>query len=663
MTTPYPTNVAQGDAHVDVQAGTIHGDVNFYHLPPNPTPAEQFRVGVRYLNARARDEAQKLIEEAVARGYLTTEVQFHRLIALLSGRTLRQLGSEELDRLSAICTSLPHLDDGDEWAAGLKAIIRLLTPVSVPETELVLKEIDALKQRQRDWIYGHLDALLEGVIQDEMWQRSVARAEAQRTANDRLDRAWKFFHPTPARPRTLEVRPAAIAFQDWLAAGAGAAIFMFSVGKLTVLVAARGHLGPILGLFAALAGLAAFCVGGADRHFRKSRMRAKDAELCQPLQWRPEAPPGGFARKVDRLFNRYFGRYVPQGTDRSHWLSQTAGIRRQLRDELVEIYREQRIEAEQIAWLIRHLVGDVKVRWENGTLTAYRHQLRVPATTMALYLGGLVVFTVGSLWSMPAAALSAPLSGTVWLLLAVASGVPSMRSSFRIVAERRRVAADEAERAEENAARWAAYHRWRSKLSDKPTDTDVATWLEGDRKVLVDQAMRHYQLRPSQVIAHAFIEAPVSSCKRARYPSGPWRYSRYRLLLFMLTDDGVRQVNLDLDFESATHRTAQRLNYRFDAVAAVRIDGLAAKRPTFELTLFNGEPISVRMTEPDAEVIQHDEDPTRITELSLDASGLSHTLHVLEGIAAEGKEWVRHQRRRADDKLTDLAGTLRGLID
>ncbi|MFG2013268.1 hypothetical protein ACGFNF_29855 [Micromonospora sp. NPDC048868] len=663
MTSPTATNVAQGDARVDLQAGIVHGDVNFYRLPPDPSPEEQFNAALKYLRARVRDEARRFIEKAVAGGYATTEVQFYRLIALLSGRTLRQLGTEELDRLDAICTSLPELDDRDEWAAGLKAIIRILGPVNAAEAELVIKEIDALNQRQRDWIYGHLDALLEGAMQDEMWQRSVTLAKTQRTADDRLNRVWKFFHPTPAQPRTLPVEPPAVALRDWLRVGAGTALFTFAFVKLTILVAAHGELDSNLGLLVSLAGLAAFCIGGADRYYRRTRLRKKDAGMRPPRQRRPEAPPGGFARKVDRLFNRYFGRYVPRGTDRAHWLAQTAGIRRQLRDELVEIYREQRIEAEQIAWLVRYLVSDVREQWERDTLTAYRHQLQSPGTTMALYIGGLVALTAGSLWAVPAAVMAAPLQGIAWCLLAVASAVPALRSSFRIVAERRRVTADQAERADKEAARWAAYHRWQRKLSDKPSDTEMAAWLEGDRKVLVDQAMRQYRLRPSQVIAHAFIEAPANSCKKARYPRGPWRYSRYRLLLFLLTDDGVRQVNIDLDFEAAVDRTTQRLNYRFDAVAAVRIDGIAARQQTFELTLFSGEPVSVLVSESDNEALQHNEDPTRIAELSLDASGLSHTLHVLEGIAAEGKEWVRHRRQRADARLANLASTVRGLLD
>lgn len=651
MTTSTTTNVAQGDAHVGFQAGVVHGDINFYRIPPNPTPQEQFTYALKYLNARVRDQASELIEKAVAGGYATTNVQFYRLIALLSGRTLRQLAPEELDRLTAIYASLSHLDDRDEWAAGLRVIIRLLKPVRANETELVVKEIDALNQRQREAIYGHLEALLEGAIQDEMWQKAVALAESGRTADSRLERIWTFFHPTPAQPRTLPVRPAEIALRDRVRVGVGATVFSLAAAQLIMLVAAHGALDSILALLAGLVGLAGICVGGADRHYRGTRLRAKEAQIRPPRQWRREAPPGGFARKMDRLFDRYFGRYVPEGTDRAYWLAQTAGIRRNLRDEVVEIYRETHVGADRLAWLVRYLVSDVRRQWERDTLTAYRQRLRPSVRSRFLYFGGLVLVAGGTLWMIPAVVAASPLPGIGWLLLAAAAATPAARASFQIVAERRRVVDEQAERLAKEAARWAAYARWCHRLSNKPSDVQMAAWLECDRKVLVDQALQQYRLRPSQVIAHAFIEAPAPSCKKARYPQGPWRYSRYRLLLFLLTDDGVRQVDVDLDLETATSRITQRLNYRFDAVAAVRIDGIATQQQTFELTLVNGEPITVRVNDADIETLQPDEDATTIAEVSLDATGLSHTLHVLEGVAAEGKEWIKHRRRSADERL------------
>ncbi|MGL5865174.1 MAG: hypothetical protein ACRCYX_04770, partial [Dermatophilaceae bacterium] len=117
---------------------------------------------------------------------------------------------------------------------------------------------------------------------------------------------------------------------------------------------------------------------------------------------------------------------------------------------------------------------------------------------------------------------------------------------------------------------------------------------------------------------------------------------------------------IHLDFESAESQIAQRLNYRFDAVAAVRVHAIATPRQTFEMTLVNGAPISVPVGTSDSE--EGDADEHRVTTLSLDASGFNHTLQILEGIAAEGKAWVVHRRRRADERLADLAATFRGLL-
>jgi hypothetical protein len=608
-------------------------------------------------------KARELIGDAVAQGHDNDEVRFHQLLALLSGRTLRQLGHEDFDRLSAICGRISQLDGDGGWTTGLRSILRLLSSLNGAETDAIVKELDDLVPQQRDKILDHLGVLLEGRMEDQMWRRSVERARAGRMVGDRVDRVWMFFHPSPAQPRVRPVQLVSVGVSDWLRAIIGAAIFVLALGNIGWLLLQRGALSPIFAYLVSAVGLTAFIVGGADWHFRRERLRAKEAEFIPPRQRRAEAPTGGFAREVDRLFARYFALYVPKDTDRAYWRSQTAGIRRHLRDELVEIYREQRVTADEIAWLVRHLVSDVRRRWESDTLTAHRAELHTPFLTRAICVGGLATVAAASIWVAPTAVMTMPLTGPVWILLAVTCGVIGARAWFRVVCEWRRVKADEVKRDQQLAARWAAFDRWQKKLSGKPSEAEMASWLECDRKILVNEAMQHYRLRPSHVIAHAFIEAPATSYKRARVPGGPWRYSRYRLLLFLLTDDGVRQVDIDLDFEQGTSTETQRLNYRFDAVATVRIDGVASQQQTFELMLVNGGPIRVRVTESEADGTQSDRDRQTLSQVTLDASGLTHTLNVLEGIAAEGKEWIRHQRRRADERLADLTATVRDLID
>ena len=209
----------------------------------------------------------------------------------------------------------------------------------------------------------------------------------------------------------------------------------------------------------------------------------------------------------------------------------------------------------------------------------------------------------------------------------------------------------------------AAYERWRQKLASRPDDLEMARWLDCDRKVLMEQAMRHYKLAPCNIIAHAFIEAPAPGRKRARCRNGPWRYSRYRLLIFLLTADGVRQMAVDLDFEKATFHNQDRLNYRYDAVAAVQVVDADDGHKTFELTLVNGHAIEADVTGSTSDPVAPGEDSRTVSRVTLDAAGLGNTLHVLEGIAAEGKTWIRHERQREEGPLGKLANAVHALVD
>ncbi|MDO3704044.1 hypothetical protein Q3W71_20465 [Micromonospora sp. C28SCA-DRY-2] len=667
MTTHSTSNIAQGNAYVGVQANVMTGDVHHHHhAPPDPssTPQGEFEAGVRYLDRFLLDTARKHIERAVTRGYpITARVQFYRLVALLSGRTPRQLEAEEWRRLLTIWSDPPNLDERDEWTLGLRAILRLLNADDTATPKAVTKELESLPPRQQGYIYNHLDGLLEGALRNKLWQKAVAQAQQHQTAGNRLDRAWKFFHPMPIPPRTRKAAPAVIAMTDRVKVGTGGALLLLATGKLTVLLAVNGEIGGLVGLYGAMAGLAAFGVAGADRHFRHSRRRAKDSELRPPRRQHTDARPGGFAGKIDRLFTRYFARYVPEGMASAQWLAETAGIRRHLRNEVVDAYREERVDAERVAWLVRYLAGDVRTRWTQGTLTAYRQELRAPLSTWLLQITGAITLTTGLLWAASAVFSAAVLPGTLWLALTVPTAITATRAAFRIVAERRRVVADNAYRTAEQARRMEAYHRWMARLADKPTDTEMAAWLECDRKVITDRALQQFRLQPSQVVAHAFLESPARSARKRRAADGPWRYTHYRLLLFLLTEDGVRQIDLELDFRRAAHRDTQRLNYRFHAISAVRIDGLALDKPTFHLTLNSGETITVQVTGTDTDPTERNDDPRPVTDLTLDASGLRQTLHVLEGVAAEGKDWVRHRREQADDRLAELSRRTSGLLD
>jgi len=641
------TNVASDQANVGFQAQAIHGNVLIFQLR-NDSPEEKFRVGVAYLDSRIPTKAREMIGEAIAKGYETSEVYFHWILALLSGRTFRQFSDEDAASLREARRRIPRYA-GDQWSDGLKVISNLLAAADNPKLDMriVTKDLDALGAAQRDKIVLHLEIFLEGPILDQIWERALAQAKAKQMDRGRKDRVWMFFQPKPAAPR---VRPAAAARPGTLS--------WFGVGMTPLAGAAAGCIGWLLltrgEILVFIAFLASITVGyfgcfvrGAEWRHNVERLTIKERERLGPWP-RASAPHGGFADDVDKSFRHYFAKYRPDEASPADWRETTAGIRRYLRDEIVEVYREQRVSAYEVAWLIRYRIRDVANRWRAGTLRGYREQLRTPAATKMIFALGLALFVAGSVWAI---AVAVPINLTLAIfatLALVASGYATAAGWLRVVLERKRYAADQEEQQQRLADSEAEFARWQERLKRRPSDYEMATWLDCDRKCLMSETMRHYKLTASQVIAHAFIEAPAPPYRRARVPIGPWRYSRYQLMVFLLTADGVRQLSAVLNFQDVTVHDRKRINYRFDAVASVQITETDLRKRTFELTLVNGDPIEATVTEASTkhDDVQKGEDPDTPSSLTLDAAGLTNTLHVLEGVAAEGKQWIEHEKRR-----------------
>ncbi|GAA0947080.1 hypothetical protein [Actinocorallia libanotica] len=640
-------NYAGDFAHVGVQATTVHGDVNYYSSPVDASPKVKFATGVRLLEGGMPGKARQLIHEAVVDGHTGNKVCFHWQLALLSGRTWHEMPHEDIMRLRQAPT-ICRVTAGDSWADGVEIVHRLLNSVQQGNTDPgpLLKDFDELYDPQRAMILRHLELFLDGPLKNQMWHRALQDARRDQMDGDRADRVWKFFHPEPANPRQQEPRPPNIPVGTWVRAVVATvvlAVVLLHIGYLLV----RGL--QVYALAVYLLSIAGGCLaarGGLEWRFRTERCRAKDQEYAAPRTRTAQPPPGGFANKVDQSFRRYFGRYVPRQTDRATWLAETAGIRKSLRDEIVEVYREQRIGVERISWLIRYRVSEVRKQWENGTLFAYRYELATPLSTKILTLIGLAITVFGGSQVMESAMRLAPLSAARSTALALAAGVITALAWQHIILEYRRYAADKAEATRTQEGCQAAYERWKQKLADKPTDLEMAAWLDRDRKVLLNEALRHYGLSMSDIIAHAFIETPGPRTKRARVQNGPWRYSRYRLFLFLLTSDGIRQLSSELDFERGTLHGWNRVNYRYEAVAAVRVHQPNDDECRFELTLVNGEQIKFNVLTPGQEELQMNEAHGAVSEVTLDAAGFHHTLHVMEGIAAEGKQWIKQERRR-----------------
>jgi hypothetical protein len=108
------------------------------------------------------------------------------------------------------------------------------------------------------------------------------------------------------------------------------------------------------------------------------------------------APEPGYAQQVEHRFQHYSHIYAPSGPDRERWLSDTAGIRSTLRDELADLYRGIN-RAREVDWLTRHLLKEVGRKWKNGTLHEYRERCRTsPSVRVSCLVSAAVLIPTGS---------------------------------------------------------------------------------------------------------------------------------------------------------------------------------------------------------------------------------------------------------------------------
>jgi hypothetical protein len=635
-------NLADGSATVGAQAQVVHGGVHTYFIRPGATAKEKYEVGVNYLNGRAPSLALPLIRQAIAEGHDTSEVRFHWLLALLSGRTSRQLSSEDTDQLDAL-ERHSVVYQLDPWSDGIRAVLRLLNSLRSSGTDPApfIDALDHLHPAQKKLVLQHITVFLRGPQGDQMWRRDIEAAEAGRYAKHRDKRVTFFFHPWPAKARAKQPGPAVVPSADRAKAFAASVIFVLTLldvgGELVLHASITGILGFLVGCGGA-------CLAATSWiEFRWRAQRREEARRLFVPAPRTAAPAGGFASRVDQRFNYYSWKYAPDKENRSSWLSPTEGIRNQLRDEIVEIYREERVKAERLNWLIRYEVGQLARRWKEGTLySAPDDEFHVKPVALwagmaATALGGLLV--VATLLGAD------PVGGFIALAILAVSGYQAIHRWTGIALELRRAAAEKAASERKYSEREAAYEAWREKLrAIRPTDLEMAEWLECDKKVILKRALRHYGLNRSDVVSYAFLETPTTPYDRASVRNGPWRYTRYKIIVFLLTADGIRQVAYELNTRGGDIEQRDWRSYRYDALAS--IEASVAKdghRQEFKLHLVNGQVIPFRVSEPITEWNPDDGNAEAVSSATEDATGLRNTLRILEGVAADGKGWIARE--------------------
>ncbi|MEU3270572.1 hypothetical protein ABZ639_06980 [Saccharomonospora sp. NPDC006951] len=626
---------------VGIQAGGDVHDSTVYIVGPEDPPGKRYAVGVRHLKDGIPARARQLIAEAIAHGYDSGEVRFHWVLALLSKRAYRDLTGEEQEQLGRTEAILGAFRD-DGWKRALEVIYELLGCLRDRQSDpgSVMEKVSSLDTVPREMIIHHLDHFLSGSARDGFWIETRRGAIENRYAGDRKGRVWSYFQPEPMPPRVRAPVPDTTTRRDRVLVAFWSVLLATGAGHLGWIVVS--HTTP-LAIAALLMAPPAGYVGirtALDWRYRSKRLRVKDVEYLGQRGVN-RAPEGGFANSVDHSFDHYFGKYPPRGVNSEEWLAATSGIRQSMRDEIAELYRESRIGVGRVKWLIRYLAREVAQRWTRGDLWRYRERYHVAPRVKVWCVVSLCVLVGATLTVMVSAVRAALVPAVLTIPLVLLSGFKATGGWFDLVYERRRAIEDRREYEEKSQDRNREYNRWRQRLRDtRPSENEMETWLNCDITVLLDEMLEHYRLAWRDVLAHAVLRTPAKGSQKARVSRGFWRYSRYDLRLFLITQDGVRELSTQLDFREVSFGGQERNNYRFDAVSSVYVVKRSEYSHELRLTLTNGPSREIHATDLEVPQAEPGEDSSMFATINLDSAGFMHTLRILEGIAAEGKGWI-----------------------
>lgn len=670
MNGPWPgsggptSNFAAAGAVVGVQATEVH-DVTVYQLTPESNPQQRYQVGARYLDDGLPGKAEDLISQAISLEFDSAEVRFHWILAMFSKRSFRDLTRDERKRLEEAVKRFELYPPKDRYTAALQAVGGLVSgllsdsrDVEAAETKILDLPPDLAAKVNR-----HLDQVLSGVTKSTLWRTARMRADKERFDNDRVNRAWTYFEPEPQPPRMPSPRDGGVGPEAHPAEVAGVGAFLIAGAVLGWLSLTSGNLAAIFAFLVAAAAGAAAMWGAYGWRYRFDRIA-----LLARRQFGnglPDPPMEGneFAPKLRRKIRYYFAKYRPDGKDAEAWLRETAGARARLGSELTETFRDQRTSVDELRWLIRYHAIETMKRHRSGTLYDFGAGVGVSGRRIArcLVFSGMALVAAVVLFRV------SDLGAQVAMVLAGLSGALATGICYRAYVALRGEIDDEKEAEAVYEQREQEFARWQRKLEERfPSEHEMETWLLSDITVLIDKVLHEGKWAWSDVISHAVIRQPGPGRIRRRVRGGPWRYSKYRLHIYLVTVDGVREVVADLDFKSGTFGTETRENFQLDNITSVKVTTEVGGGRVLAMMLNNGNPREIRVAEgaapppssvemdpsddpiednATAEAEEPDPELLELVRLNLDATGFDHALRMLEGIGADGKGWIeRHAR-------------------
>ncbi|WP_026423381.1 hypothetical protein [Actinokineospora inagensis] len=725
-------NTMSGNARVETQINHAVFQSDIYIQHKDDPPERKVELAEDFLDGGFPRKAEGLLGDVVRSGVRTSRIAYHYTLAILGDRTITDLSPDDVADLRLAQSVAQGFDD--EWSAAVEVISNLLgcafeqqrrdSPEQRERLAGVLDRFKGLSDERRGEVTRHLAKMLNGTVRDHVDRLVGDLIRTERIAKGRQRRARLFFHPDPTAPRQAQpYYNGRFDLRLWCLAVGGVLGFLVAVIAAFATLQAAAGVATVGFLALFVVGAGATCWFGADLLAYRGERRRHEFELGEsgavpPSRKQPEVEYGSedFREQIDALVRYQFTRReLRRGVQRKQtdeWVTAMAGSAIALIARLIRTYGEpvERVDDEDddsvyagdlsdlvyrrgpdhteeiggntLDWLIRWHAKRTTREWQEGTLHDFR-KLRFPTVRSGLIAFAAVAVGLFGFARLVSSAQSWEPKPLTLLVLGCLALVGGLYGGVKLLGElfARRLELADMRRLHEEETK--AYEEWRAVLADRPTDAEMATWLAWDKDYLKSTAMRRSNLVSSDIVGHIILVEGKANAKMGRVVYGPPRYSAYTVLIFLLTENGVRQVSVDLDFEDGAIHDENRLSFSYGSLTAVKVSevgvqfagerrqvlytsrrNLSVTEATdnvvfsraLHIALRNQEDITVIVENPEGLHGTKTEDPDRLKDLALDASGVTASLHILEAIAAEGPKWVQREYERRNRRWDEWTG-------
>ncbi|MFD1148989.1 hypothetical protein [Saccharothrix hoggarensis] len=665
-------NVASDGAHVDQQVGfqigdtTIHHDRRTYHINQGDPPERRHEVARNLLAGGTPRRAEELFSALLFReGRITTERTYYYALSVMSERSLTELSGELLDHIREahrMCLSHPL----DAWSEALGVVWGLLCRVRWEyggrvegERTDVVVALRALPFVRQEEIARHMDVILSGLVQ-EWWESDLKlHMMRERTVPDRAAQSRKFFEAAPAVPRPYPPDPVPAApgdrtrvFFGCVAVLAGLAVLLagpFRMGVLAELLLLGAGSYLVLRYGVAIE-CSRFRPGVGGHHLEPSADADGDAAAVDVHGMT------GFGRNIGALVDRLFKEDGPGAAVKPEQGAEAPykEYRTYLKNRLVRSYQPDEVKAANLRWLVEWHVKRARGWWSRAE----------PGAGTGSASGGTAVLcrSLGVLAGVAGLALALWAQQFWAVVLLSFGGWLALRHGVRVGAVKRLNVAAQAEANALYEAELDAYRARVAELEDRPSDAQIARWHTLDKFYLVSDVIKRVGLKRDQIIEYVVLTECAPFARRSRLEYGPPRYSAYMVRILLLTRKGVRVVRLRLDAHTGEAQNEERFMFRYDAVVSAKVtekgvrttavnavqdlDVENLRSRVFRLVLSNGEAIEMKVNSFKSWQQSHEESESELIDAAYETSGIENALPILEAIAAEGEDWITHERER-----------------